>query len=396
MLHSRRMLFTLMILAMAWAIRPVESAAFEEVDALFVLSGSRYADTLRAEEAIEAAGGRVELIFPNRVIIGRIDRAAAAMLQGRDTIDRIAFGRVAATAGLARPNVEERTAIEFWNDVVQGPPPAEHTHLDHELMGSDALQAPPIHPDLLNRRRATQVLTPVMGGKIVQTVFFVESDGRIDPQTENWGKDWKVIKKQIITGLKYWTRIAPRKMKLKFVIKLKKPKKSKTSYEPINRPSTDEGLWVSELMTKQGFPATRAGAASTYFGQVYLFNEKQAKKFKAKGGAVSEFLIASQNDVDGKFTDGAFGYAYLGGWFTVMTYDNNGWGPDRFNLVQSHENGHLTGRALDEYANSDCSCRDKSSNGTRNGNCAACSSASCVMKDNKAAICRFTKKQIGW
>lgn len=57
MLRSRRMLFTLMILAMAWAIRPVESAAFEEIDALFVLSGSRYADTLRAEEAIEAAGG---------------------------------------------------------------------------------------------------------------------------------------------------------------------------------------------------------------------------------------------------------------------------------------------------------------------------------------------------
>ena len=35
-------------------------------------------------------------------------------------------------------------------------------------------------------------------------------------------------------------------------------------------------------------------------------------------------------------------------------------------------------------------------NGTKNGNCAACSNNECVMKSNVAAICRFTKKQLGW
>ena len=93
---------------------------------------------------------------------------------------------------------------------------------------------------------------------------------------------------------------------------------------------------------------------------MFAFNAKQAKKFKATAGAVSEFVVASQNDADGKFTDGKFGYAYLGGWFTVLTYDNNGWGPLRFNQVQSHENGHLTGRALDEYEESGCSCKERS------------------------------------
>ncbi len=396
MLRSRRIFVALIILVMVWAIRPVDSAAFEELDALFLLSGGGYADTLRAEEAIEAAGGRVELIFPNRVIVGRIDRVAAASLRGRAAIEAVEFGMVATAAGLNRPNLEERTAIEFWNDLVQNPTPEERSHLDHELMGSDALPAPPIHPALQNRRRPTQVLTPVMGGKIVQTVFFVESDGKIDKQTENWGKDWKLIKRQIVKGLRYWTRIAPKKMKLRFVIKFNKPNKSKTGYEPINRPSTDEGLWVSELMKKKGFPASRVGAAASYFDQVFAFNAKQAKKFKATGGAVSEFVVASKKDADGKFTNGAFGYAYLGGWFTVMTYDNNGWGPARFNQVQSHENGHLTGRALDEYASSGCSCKDKSANGTKNGSCAACSDTVCVMKNNTTPICRFTKKQIGW
>ena len=396
MFRSRRVLVALLILAMTWAIRPAQSAAFEELDALFVLNGGSYADTLRAEEAIEAAGGHVELIFPNRVIVGRIDRAAAATLHRNASVDSVEFGMVAPAAGLNRPSLEEKTAVEFWNDLVQHPVPEDLPHLDHDLMGADARPAPPIHPVLRSRRDADQVLTPVMGGKIVQTIFFVESNGKIDVQTENWGKDWKMIKRQVVKGLRYWTRIAPQKMRLRFVIKFNKPNKSKTGYEPINRPSSDEGLWIGELMTKKGFPAARIGEASSYFDQVFAFNAKQVKKFKATGGAVSEFVVASRNDADGKFTDGAFGYAYLGGWFTVMTYDNNGWGPARFNQVQSHENGHLTGRALDEYASSGCACRDKSPNGTRNGNCAVCSSASCVMKDNSAPICRFTKKQLGW
>ena len=209
MFRSGRVPVVLLILATVWTIGPTDGAAFEELDALFVLSGDGYADTLRAEDAIEAAGGRVELIFPNRVVIGRIDRAAAATLRGRDAIDRVEFGTVDAGASLNRPNLEERAAIEFWNELVQRPPAEGHSHLSNELMGSDALPPPPIHPALRRRQNVVQVLTPVMEGKIVQTVFFVESDGRIDPQTENWGKDWKMIKQQVIAGLKYWTGLPP-------------------------------------------------------------------------------------------------------------------------------------------------------------------------------------------
>ncbi|NKB87739.1 MAG: hypothetical protein GKS06_05915 [Acidobacteria bacterium] len=391
-----RVVLSCLIFALAWGLHPGDSTAFEQIDALFVLDASSYEDTLRAEEAIELAGGRVELIFPNRVIIGQIDRASVAELRRDDTIQGVEFGEVAPRAGLARPNSEERTAIDFWNELVTAPPVQRTEHLEHFMMEGAARPAPPMHPSLRARLNAEQVLTPKMSGKIALMVFFVESDGKIDPETENWGNDWKMIKKQVVTGLKFWTSNAPKSEGLKFVLKFTKPKKAKVSYEPINRSSSEEGLWISELMTKKGFPDSRVGSGATYFDQVFAHNAKLAKKFKTTGGAVSEFVVASKNDADHKFTDGAFGYAYLGGWFTVMTYGNNGWGPERFNLVQAHENGHLTGEALDEYASSGCSCGETNPKGVKNKNCAACSAASCVMKDNSAPICKWTRKQLGW
>jgi hypothetical protein len=373
---------------------PARPAALEEIEALFILAGGSYADTLRAEAAIEAAGGRVELIFPNRIIMGRIDRASAATLGGGDAVGRIEFGPVASRAGLTRPNTDERAAIDFWNESLSSQP--AQAELDHGDLHGDALPPPAIHPNLQNRRRSAQVLTPVMRGKIAQTVFFVESNGKIDPDTEKWGRGWKAIKKEVIAGLKFWTSNAPKSAKLKFVVKFIKPGKAKTGYEPIGRSSNDEGLWISELMDRKGYTARAVGAGASYFDQVFAFNANRAKRTRAKGGAVSEFVINSKNDADGKFTNGRFGYAYLGGWFTVMTSDNNGWGESRFDWVQRHENGHLTGRALDEYSSSNCTCDQKSPNGTKNGNCAACSDAGGVMKSNIALICDFTKAMIGW
>ena len=62
-------------------------------------------------------------------------------------------------------------------------------------------------------------------------------------------------------------------------------------------------------------------------------------------------MVDSSADVDGKFADGFFAYAYMGGPFVMMTYDNNGWGSDRMNMVATHEVGHIF-YALDEYPDS--------------------------------------------
>jgi hypothetical protein len=398
MRRASRLAIVALILTLLLATRPATSAAFEELDAIFVLQATTYADTLAAEEAVERAGGRVDLIFPNRILLGRITPAAAATLRGQEPVRQIFFDAVDTQVALPRTNVDERAALEFWNELTTGrlaDRTAFANHAEHGLLASDAFQAPPAHPNL-RRRAGVLDATPVMGGRIVQTVFFVESNGRIDANVENWGGKWKLVKILAIRGLKFWTDNAPPEMDLSFVVKTKKPKRAKTGYEPITRSSRDEGLWISEVMTRQGFPAQRIGRGATYFDQVRAYNARQAKRFKATGGAASEFVVNSIKDQDGSFADGSSAYAYLAGPFTVLTYDNGGWRIGSFPIVQAHENGHLTGRALDEYPGSGCNCTQASPNGTANGNCFTCSDSSCVMKSNSMPICEFTRRQIGW
>jgi hypothetical protein len=64
--------------------------------------------------------------------------------------------------------------------------------------------------------------------------------------------------------------------------------------------------------------------------------------------AFAMFIVDSSNDLDNKFTDDAFAYAWLGGPFLVMTYDNNGWGINNMDRVAAHEIGHIF-YATDEY-----------------------------------------------
>ena len=82
----------------------------------------------------------------------------------------------------------------------------------------------------------------------------------------------------------------------------------------------------------------------------------------------------------------------------VMSYDNDGWGPDSLNRVFAHESCHIFG-ALDEYG----SCRCESVGGQLsgpNGNCINClpreQQLPCVMNANTLKMCDYTRKQIGW
>jgi hypothetical protein len=60
------------------------------------------------------------------------------------------------------------------------------------------------------------------------------------------------------------------------------------------------------------------------------------------------FVVDSSVDADGKFADGYFSYAEVGGPYVVMTYDNDGHGISNMGKVFAHETGHVF-YALDEY-----------------------------------------------
>lgn len=177
-----------------------------------------------------------------------------------------------------------------------------------------------------------------MIGSLSVDVIFLESDGTIDPKTETWTDTMKAdVVNETRDGVTWW---ATNPLGPQFNVTLHS-RTVATSYEPINRPQSDEGLWINETMTGMGY------SSGDYFYQTRSYiNDMRASDSNDWGFVI--FVVNSLNDVDGRFTDGIFGYSYLGGPFIVLTYDNDGWGIARMNQVAAHEMGHVF-YATDEY-----------------------------------------------
>jgi hypothetical protein len=86
----------------------------------------------------------------------------------------------------------------------------------------------------------------------------------------------------------------------------------------------------------------------TYFNRVRDYDNDLRVKYSTDW-AFTIFVVDSSADSDGSFSDGWFAYAYLGGPFFVMTYDNGGWGPNHMDAIAAHEMGHIF-YALDQYS----------------------------------------------
>jgi hypothetical protein len=106
-------------------------------------------------------------------------------------------------------------------------------------------------------------------------------------------------------------------------------------------------LWIAEAMNYLGYPG------SGYFTQVRDFINSLRNSLKVNW-AFAIFVVDSWNDPDGCFTDQIdptrkwSAYAYLGGPFLVMTYDNDGYGINNMDYVTAHETCHIF-YATDEY-----------------------------------------------
>ena len=100
-----------------------------------------------------------------------------------------------------------------------------------------------------------------------------------------------------------------------------------------------------------------------------------------------------------KYPTGHFAYAWPNDAYLVMTYANDGWGPNRIDRVFAHETCHLFG-APDEYAASGCNCGGVwgTSKGA-NANCQNCpgqTTPNCIMRKNEWAMCSYTRGHIGF
>ncbi len=188
-----------------------------------------------------------------------------------------------------------------------------------------------------------------MIGSVAFSVIPLESNGTIDPDTETWNdggvSEIGNVRTAMTSALNWWSSQNTNAsvsfrghVRPGFAWRVHQP--VPISYEPITRPSTDEGLWIGQAMTYIGFPGT------DYFEQVYAYLNSLRRDYGPSWGSEADwaftvFMIDSSNDPDGCFTDGQFAYAYLGGPFIVMTYTNDGYGPQDLARTFAHEIGHI-------------------------------------------------------
>ncbi|HRE49630.1 MAG TPA: hypothetical protein PLD47_18040 [Aggregatilineales bacterium] len=225
--------------------------------------------------------------------------------------------------------------------------------------------APVLEPDAPNINNTSTYMI----GSVALNVFFVEST-YAGAGAETWSSTRvNTIIAEINEGLTWWRNTATNyglnASELSFsTVNYYTPFNSgasivtiSTANEPIllngGQPSGggNEDQWIVPILQNLGY----ATANSTNYLTILRQQLNNATRTAAgTDWAFSVFVIDSLNDADGVFANGRFAYAYINGPAMVLTYDNDGWGPSRFNMVLSHEMGHTFG-ALDEYPTSGCS-----------------------------------------
>jgi hypothetical protein len=235
----------------------------------------------------------------------------------------------------------------------------------------------------------TSYTSDFMIGSVVVSVIFPESSGASDPNTETWSDERKSqCLSQIMAGLDWWTHLNPRSPLSFTVVSQTVP----TRYEPISRPYYDESLWIPDMMSQLGYSGSRFTSTRDYINAL-------RQQYHTDWGYVI-FVVDSYNDYDGKFADGMFGYAYLGGPYMVLTYDDNGYGISNMSVVAAHETGHIF-HALDEY-NGASSPSEYSSgyfptiNGNHENSSAANDPDSVMRGGIRWSLDSWAKEMVGW
>jgi hypothetical protein len=191
-----------------------------------------------------------------------------------------------------------------------------------------------------------------MIGDVWVNLVLLESDGSIDPSTEDWtAAEINEVKAEVQEGLTWWQDTFHNVMAVAPVHDLTfhldftyADNPIPTGYEPISRPArgiVDEGLWIDDALDHLGY-----NSPAGYLADVYQWNHDQRIAHNVEW-AYTVFVVDSSVDADGEFSNALFAYVYVGGPFLVMTYDNGSWGINNMGEILAHESGHIF-YALDE------------------------------------------------
>ncbi len=180
-------------------------------------------------------------------------------------------------------------------------------------------------------------------GSVAVTPVFLESNGQLDPSTEDWDpqKITEVLTK-ISDGTDWWVDLLDTQTtvhQLSFTVDTTYASAPfETRYEAISRPSNDYVNYVSEFIAAAGFNQT-----GNLEADVRAFNQAQRTKL-GTDWSFTIFVAPSWNDSDGQFDPGGSfrrAFSFAGGLFMVVP-------STRPASTFAHEIGHMFW-ARDEY-----------------------------------------------
>ena len=346
--------------------QPNVDIRYTTCNSLVILTATDVQQMHEAEIAIRSEGGIVRFRFPPHVFYAWLPEGSAERLAGRAHIDSIFSGQLDPNA-VRRFGRSAVNAVRSWNNVFIQHTAGVEVILPEEPapIPDDALEVPPEgylkayqapRGKLLSgpSGRGPNDTSEFMLGNVAVAIILPESDGSIDSETEDWTNTDtfygitdrpQKVKDEIINALNWWLlresqqRAGP--SLLSFTIDPSSPRVRTTGYEPITHPSTDEHLWVSDIFNKMGYTTGNALQKVRQFDLDLIAD-------LGTDWAFTIFVCDSLNDANGMFANGAFAYAYLGGPWLTMTYDNDNYTIHNMDAVCSHEMGH-TFYCLDEY-----------------------------------------------
>lgn len=181
-------------------------------------------------------------------------------------------------------------------------------------------------------------LSEYMIGSCTASIILPESNGSIDPSTEDWtNEEIDGVLNMTQRALDWWA--AQNNGTVRFVTDVHT--RLPTSYEPMDRPSTEIKLWACEVMADLGYN----GTPNDYVNITRRYLNDLREKLQTDWAFMIFILDASNSDNE-EFIDGRRAHAWMGGPYIAIPIRTI----DYLDYKVAHEMGHIF-YATDEYNN---------------------------------------------
>ena len=338
--NRRKGIFSLSLVALLLVsgVTVASEPMMEDLPALIIVD-SDVLDIDSVVETIRGLGGTVSHIFPPQVVIGKLSAEAEDHLL-QDSDITVYKGPV-DVAEYEEWGKETLYALIAWNNNYMG------LSVDAGLTEPPVSPEPPpddteILPDISSYivqnsyagpyGAGVQDTSEYLVGSVAVGVLFLESNGMLDEDTENWTEEEEAqVTSEIQNGLN-WLAYQEEDADLSFVYEWHYS--VPVGYEPIARPHTDDDLWEQQAMHHLGYGNPH------YLVNEYLYANDLRQKYNTDW-AFLIFVVDCSEDEDNAFSDGVYAYSFLGGPRMVVTYSNSIWGIANMDSIIAHETCHI-------------------------------------------------------